>query len=51
VKAFKSRSSRFLRQEYTYLLRLPSLSARSYFVSTVARVSHERIERYIEQQQ
>ncbi|MFB3131811.1 MAG: IS200/IS605 family transposase [Rhodothermales bacterium] len=50
VKAFKGRSSRFLRQEYTYLLRLPSLSARSYFVSTAGRISQETIERYIESQ-
>ncbi len=51
VKAFKRRSSRFLRQEYTYLLRLPSLWTRAYFVSTAARVSQERIERYLEEQQ
>ena len=50
VKAFKGRSSRLLRQEYTYLLRLPSLSARSYFVSTAGRISQETIERYIENQ-
>ena len=48
VKAFKGRSSRLLRQEYT--LRLPSLSARSYFVSTAGRISQETIERYIESQ-
>ena len=50
VKAFKGRSSRFLRQEYTYLLRLPSLWTRSYFVSTAGRISQETIERYIESQ-
>jgi len=50
VKAFKGRSSRLLRQEYTDLLRLPSLWTRSYFVSTAGRISQETIERYIESQ-
>jgi len=50
VKAFKGRSSRFLREEYTDLLRLPSLWTRSYFVSTAGRVSEKTIERYIEEQ-
>ncbi len=50
VKAFKGRSSRLLREEYKYLLRLPSLWTRSYFVSTAGRVSQETIRRYIEEQ-
>ncbi len=50
MKVFKGRSSRLLRQQYTDLLRLPSLWTRSYFVSTAGRISQETIERYIERQ-
>ncbi len=50
VKAFKGRSSRFLRQQYTDLLRLPSLWTRSYFVSAAGKISQETIEGYIESQ-
>jgi putative transposase len=48
IKAFKGRSSRFLRAEFPELLRLPSLWTSSYFVSTAGNVSSEAIRRYIE---
>ena len=47
VGRFKGKSSRFLRLEYPYLRRLPSLWTRSYFVSTAGNVSRATIERYI----
>jgi len=48
VKAFKGRSSRYLRQEFSRLLRLPSLWTSSYFVSTAGNISSESVRRYIE---
>ena len=48
VKAFKGRSSRYLRQEFSHLLRLPSLWTSSYFVSTAGNISSEAVRRYIE---
>ena len=48
VKAFKGRSSRYLRQEFSRLLRLPSLWTSSYFVSTAGNISSEAVRRYIE---
>jgi len=50
VKLFKGRTSRYLRQEFPELLKLPSLWTRSYFVSTVGNVSAETIQKYIEAQ-
>lgn len=50
VKAVKGRSSRFLRQEFPQLLKLPSLWTHSYFVSTSGNVSNETVRRYIENQ-
>jgi putative transposase len=47
VKAFKGRSSRYLRQEFPHLLKLPSLWTHSYFYSTAGSVSAETIQRYI----
>ena len=47
VKAFKGRSSRYLRKEFPHLLKLPSLWARSYFYDTTGKVTTERIEAYI----
>ncbi len=49
VKAFKGRSSRYLRQEFPHLLRLPSLWTSSYFVSTAGNISSEAVRRYIEE--
>ncbi len=48
VKAFKGRSSFYLRKEFPELLKLPSLWSRSYFVSSVGNVSSEVIKKYIE---
>lgn len=50
VKAIKGRSSRYLRQEFPHLLKLPSLWTHSYFVSTAGNVSSEIIRKYIEEQ-
>jgi len=44
VKLFKGRTSRYLRQEFPELLKLPSLWTRSYFVSTAGNVSAETIQ-------
>lgn len=48
VKAFKGRSSRYLRQEFPHLLKLPSLWSHSYFYSTAGNISADTIQRYIE---
>lgn len=50
VKAFKGRSSRFMRDEFPELLKMPSLWTRSYFISTDGNASAETIKRYIEAQ-
>lgn len=47
VKAFKGRSSRYLRKEFPHLLKLPSLWTRSYFYDTTGKVTTERIQAYI----
>jgi putative transposase len=48
IKAFKGRSSYYLRKEFPDLLKLPSLWSRSYFVSSAGNVSSEVIKKYIE---
>ena len=51
VRQIKGRSSRLLRQEYTWLKsRLPTLWTNSYFVSTVGGAPREVIKQYIENQ-
>ena len=50
VKAFKGRSSHFLRREFVHLLKIPSLWTHSYFVSTAGNVSNKTIQKYIEAQ-
>lgn len=50
VRAFKGRSSRILRQEFSHLLKLPSLWTRSYFCRTAGNVSAAVIEQYIKGQ-
>ena len=50
VKAFKGRSSHFLRREFPHLLKIPSLWTHSYFVSTAGNISNKTIQRYIEAQ-
>jgi putative transposase len=46
----KGRSSRYLREEFPHLLRMPSLWTHSFFVSTAGNVSAEVIQHYIERQ-
>ena len=50
VKRFKGRSSRYLRNEFPELLKMPTLWTRSYFLSTAGNVSAATIKKYIEQQ-
>ena len=47
VKAFKGRSSRYLRQEFPHLLKLPTLWTHSYFYDTTGKVSTAKIQEYI----
>ncbi|NJP22465.1 MAG: IS200/IS605 family transposase [Hydrococcus sp. CRU_1_1] len=47
VKAFKGRSSNYLRKEFPHLKKMPSLWTNSYFFSTAGNVSADTIERYI----
>ncbi len=47
VKAFKGRSSCYLRREYPHLLRLPSLWTHAYFYDTIGKVSSAVIMNYI----
>lgn len=47
VKAFKGRSSRYLRQEFPHLLKLPTLWTHAYFYDTTGKVSSAVIEKYI----
>jgi putative transposase len=49
-RLIKGRSSRYLREEFPQLKRLPSLWTRSYFLSTAGNVSQETIRKYIERQ-
>ena len=50
VKRFKGRSSRFLRNEFPELLKMPTLWTHAYFISTAGNVSASVIKKYIEQQ-
>ena len=50
VKAFKGKSSHFLRKEFPHLLKIPSLWTHSYFVSTAGNISNETVRKYIEAQ-
>lgn len=47
VKAFKGRSSCYLRREYPHLQRLPSLWTNAYFYDTTVQVSKAVIQDYI----
>ncbi|WP_310426372.1 IS200/IS605 family transposase [Chamaesiphon sp. VAR_48_metabat_135_sub] len=47
VKAFKGRSSKFLRDEFPDLKKLPSLWTRSYFYDTSGKVSTAKVLAYI----
>lgn len=46
----KGRTARVLRKEFGYLLKLPSMWTRSYFVSSAGNVSSDTIKRYIAEQ-
>jgi putative transposase len=46
----KGRSSRYLRDEFPQLRKLPSLWTRSFFLSTEGNVSQETLRKYIERQ-
>jgi putative transposase len=48
VKAFKGRSSNYLRKEFPELKKLPSLWTGSYFVSTAGNISSDVVKKYIE---
>ena len=50
MKHIKGTTSRWLRQEFPALARMPSLWSRSYFVSTAGNISSEAIKRYVETQ-
>ena len=47
VKAFKGRSSRYLRNEFPELLKLPTLWTHSYFYDTTGKISSAKIQEYI----
>ena len=47
VKAFKGRSSRYLRKEFPHLLKIPTLWTHAYFYDTTGKVSSAVIEKYI----
>lgn len=47
VKAFKGRSSRYLRQEFPALMKFPSLWTHSYMFDSTGKVSTARITEYI----
>jgi REP-associated tyrosine transposase len=49
-RLIKGRSSRYLRDEFPHLERLPSLWTRRFFLSTAGNVSQETIRTYIERQ-
>ncbi len=47
VKAFKGRSSRYLRQEFPELMKLPSLWTHSFMFDTTGKVSTHKVLEYI----
>ena len=50
VKHCKGATSRVLRKEFPWLMRMPSLWTRTYFASTAGNVSQETISKYIKAQ-
>ena len=50
VQYLKGYSSYFMRKEFTYLRRYPSMWTRSYFVETVGHISEKTVVHYIENQ-
>jgi putative transposase len=49
-RRIKGRSSRYLRDEFPQLRKLPSLWTRSFFLSTAGNVSQGTIRKYVERQ-
>ena len=47
VKAFKGRSSRFIRQEFPAMLKLPSLWTHSYMFDSTGKVSTAKVAAYL----
>ena len=50
VQYLRGYSSYFMRKEFTYLRRYPSLWTRSYFVETVGHISEKTVVNYIQNQ-
>jgi putative transposase len=50
VQQFKGYTSRMLRAEFKYLLKLPSLWTRSYYCESVGHISESTVIKYIEDQ-
>ncbi|GHO79425.1 transposase [Ktedonobacter sp. SOSP1-85] len=50
ARLIKGRSSHMLREEFSHLMRMPSLWTRSTFYSTAGHVSADTIQKYIERQ-
>jgi len=50
VKAFKGRSSKELREEFSWLRRYPALWTPSFYVGSVGHVSSATVQRYIAEQ-
>ena len=50
LQYLKGYSSYFMRKEFTYLRRYPSLCTRSYFVETVGHISEKTVVNYIQNQ-
>ena len=50
ARLIKGRSSHALREEFPYLMKMPSLWTRSTFYSTAGNVSSETMQKYIERQ-
>jgi putative transposase len=50
ARLIKGRSSHALREEFPYLMKMPSVWTRSTFYSTAGNVSSETIQKYIERQ-
>ena len=50
ARLIKGRSSHLLREEFPYLMKMPSLWTRSTFYSTAGNVSADVIQQYIERQ-
>ncbi|GHO61634.1 transposase [Ktedonobacter sp. SOSP1-52] len=50
ARLIKGRSSHMLREEFSHLMRMPSLWTRSTFYSTAGHVNADTIQKYIERQ-